>query len=1270
MSLPKLRWPSFDRRRLLRSKLLWSFAAVLVVYTFVGFLLAPYLIERYLPSFAQERLGRRASIEKVRINPYALTFEASGFRLEDKGDKALLAFKRLFVNFEMSSLFARAWRFGEITLESADLGLEIDRNARLNLLEVLRRLFKEPEPDEPTARVLIDRLVVRDTRVGITDLSGELRAEAAFAPINLELDNLSTLPDSEGRYTLNARLPAGGSLAWKGRLSLEPIASAGELSIKGAKLESLWRFRRPGLNLARPDGDLSIAGHYDFRYQEGHATLLLNGMQAQANGLLFALEGEKEPLLALKKVAIEDASFAFPKGELTVKKLVVADGAVNTIVGANRAMNWQRLMDPPNAAPAVPAQPAAAPAAAQPWRIRLLGVAVENVALNYVDQSASPALAIRTGLTAGLNVEVSTGAGPAQFVVGDLEVALEDTAASGPTAATRLAALEGLTIAGGRIDSKQHAIAAKLVELKRGNLALAVGPNGPEGLLKALSAPAPVQPASKEAGEPWRVQVDKVALEKIALQYDDTSRKPGYSARAEELNASFGLNAGAAGSTIATDLQVAIDRVKLAAPGATAPHASLESVRLTGGRIDTAERTATVKNLALSGGGVRLIRGADGRIDLVDALVPKPAQPPARASSGTPASGAWRYRVDSVSLKSFKAALADQSYKPAVAYDLEAASVTASHIDSASRKPIAFTAALRVGKDGTLSGTGTLQQDFAGAGAQVDLARIALEPLEPLLTRHATLDLKSGQLSAKARVAYRRGRQPELTARGEVALSDVLINEAGTNERFASWKTLAVDGADLSLAPDRLAIREVRVIEPGGKIIIAKDRTVNLTKVVKTDASPAPPQQPTSSGAEAPAFPYEIETVRISKGTLDFADLSLVLPFATQVHELDGAIVGISSDPQAKAQIKLAGQVDKYGEARADGTLIPRDTNKFMDITARFNNIDVGSFSPYSATFAGRKIAEGRLSLVLEYKIVNSQLAGENRVVLNNFKLGERVDSPGATNLPLDLAIALLKDSEGRINLDVPVRGNVGDPKFEYSKVIWSAIANVLTRIVTAPFRALAGLFGKGDSDAVRRVGFAPGSDAIAPSQREQLDALAKALKSRPQLKLVVKGPYDSGEDAKALKRRQARLELAGALGAKLQPGEPPGLIAYGNADTQRALERLLALRAGPNALAELEKSYAKRTGREPDRVNPVLGLIGRGSKDTEFYEAVFERLAQAEPLPEGAMQELAARRTRAILDALAKGGIDSGQVSSGGVTQVKADSEKRVVTELALEAL
>lgn len=246
----------------------------------------------------------------------------------------------------------------------------------------------------------------------------------------------------------------------------------------------------------------------------------------------------------------------------------------------------------------------------------------------------------------------------------------------------------------------------------------------------------------------------------------------------------------------------------------------------------------------------------------------------------------------------------------------------------------------------------------------------------------------------------------------------------------------------------------------------------------------------------------------------------------------------------------------------------------------------------------------------------------------------------------------------------------MGSPEFDYGTVIRAAIGNAILRVVTAPFRMLAGLFGKGDAEEIRKVAFAPGSDRISPPQREQLDALAKALKARPQLKLVVRGPYDAARDAGALRRARARLELAGGLGATLKAGEDPGPIAYGSADTQKALEGLLTQRAGRDAVSEFAAAYAKHTGTRPDRLNPVLGLFGRGSKDREFYEAVFERIVALEPLPDEAARVLAANRGQAIVDALVKAGVSPGRVQSGGITQVKTGPGAAIETELALDVM
>lgn len=349
---------------------------------------------------------------------------------------------------------------------------------------------------------------------------------------------------------------------------------------------------------------------------------------------------------------------------------------------------------------------------------------------------------------------------------------------------------------------------------------------------------------------------------------------------------------------------------------------------------------------------------------------------------------------------------------------------------------------------------------------------------------------------------------------------------------------------------------------------------------------------------------------------------------------------------------------------------MPWSPRTFLDIEAHFDNVRMPPLSPYSATFAGRKVAAGKLWLDLHYKIVNGNLAGEHKIVLEDLKLGERVEAPNALDLPFDLAIALLTDSKGKIRLAVPVTGDLDNPKFDYGNVIRAALASAITRVVTAPFRMLAGLFGKRNAEELRKVEFRPGSDRIAPVQREKLDGLAEALKQRPQLKLVVRGPYDAKRDGERLRRERVRRDLARMVGTKLGPEEDPGPIAYGDADTQKALEKLLTERAGSDAAPAFAREYAKRTGRQPEQVNPLLGLLGRGSADHAYYEAMFAQLVELQPLLDSGPQLLAAERAQAIIDVLRKAGIDRSRLQSGGITQVTGGSSAAIASEFALEVM
>jgi hypothetical protein len=416
------------------------------------------------------------------------------------------------------------------------------------------------------------------------------------------------------------------------------------------------------------------------------------------------------------------------------------------------------------------------------------------------------------------------------------------------------------------------------------------------------------------------------------------------------------------------------------------------------------------------------------------------------------------------------------------------------------------------------------------------------------------------------------------------------------------------------------------------KVLVNKDRSTNLGQAMKPAGAAKPAADPPPAAETQKAdFPVSIERVSVDKASVDFSDLSLVLPFAAKIEELGGTVAGLSTDRASRALAKLEGRVDEFGLARIEGSLAIFDPKAFMDLRVAFRNIEMTPLSPYSATFAGRRIASGRLGLDLQYKIDKGALAGDNKVELMKFTLGERVESPGALSLPLDLAIALLTDAEGRIALAVPVKGNVNEPQFSYGHLIWQAITTVLTNIVTAPFRAL---FGSG-GDAVESVAFDAGRAALLPPEREKLKRVADALQRRPQLKLVVEGQY-SDADGAALRRRDVAGAIAALLESETAGAEPPPVNAR-DAKTQRAMEALFVKRASEQALTEFVAQTEKARGKPVERVGAFLALVGRASEDGAFYDALLERLHATAPLPGDALDQLGRARGTAVTEHLEK---------------------------------
>lgn len=1080
--------------RLLRSKVLRIAAALLLLYTLLGFLAAPWLLRQQFPKWVEQQLGARGSIGEVRINPFLLTLAASDLAIAEKGrSDPVFQVGRLFVDFEAASLLRWAWTFREIRIEQPVIHAELDARESLNIARLFAHgggdAAETPDKAGKTPRLLLQKLAISGGVLNFTDLTLQPAAVARFDPIDFEIEDLATLPEHEGEHRLNARLPGGGSLNWRGKLALSPLDSSGSIELKDGKLATLWRFARDRLALAEPKGSYDVGLGYQLRYRDGAVDLSAENMALRIKDLALAKSGG-ESLAGIAALALENGRFDLQERSIAFQQVRIGEGAIRLALDEDGTPDWSRL-------------------------VRGSG------------QPAEPA----------------------------------PTDREAPAATTRPA---------------------------------------------------------------WRLSLPDVAIGPLALAIDDHSRIDPLRMRVAQAEAGFALEAG-----FGEKPQISLSAAGLTLRGIQAgtgeqkvPPVTLSVAELSGAGFDLQKQAFRADSLRLGGGRSEVTRDGGGDISLLRMFAPRKDSPSEKSG--------FSAVIDRIELADYAVALGDHGFQPPLAYDLENIRAGAGPLTLPPQKPLGLELSLNVKQGGTLRAKGSVDLKQQTGDLRLELAELALAPLETVLRQHSTLTLVSGKAGSSGRLRWSAAGTPVLRYAGDAAISALELQTAASKEKLLGWQELTAGGIDYSSSDNRLSLSRLNLARPYARLVVNKDRSTNLAAIRRPAPAAAAAPAPAAEPAKGTALDVTIDRLSVERGNMDFTDLSLVLPFSTHIQSLGGSVSGLSSAPESRASLKFEGRIEDYGLARAEGAIQPFAPKRFTDIAVTFRNVELTPLSPYTATFAGRKIASGKLSLDLQYKLDNSKLAGDNKVLLEKFTLGERVDSPNAVSLPLDLAIALLTDSSGRIDLAVPVSGNVDSPEFSYGHLVWQAIRTVITRIVTAPFRALGALFGSG-AEELGEILFDPGSARILPTEYEKLRRVAEGLQKRPQLRLVVQGLYHAESDSRALRARDVRAELATREGLKLAPGEDPGPIGFDSPKTQRALEGMLAARAGDPAVAQFAEAFRKAAGRDAARVNPVLALMGRGAGDRELYVAMHQRLIELQPLAEAELPALAKARADSI---------------------------------------
>lgn len=788
------------------------------------------------------------------------------------------------------------------------------------------------------------------------------------------------------------------------------------------------------------------------------------------------------------------------------------------------------------------------------------------------------------------------------------------------------------------------------------------------------TAPVAANAAQQTAPAPWTLGVREIKLAEWSARYTDL----GFAAPLRATAEWFGLNASmkaALGAT--TSLEVKLF------------NATTGPVRVLSGEKPIAElahagvsdATFSLPNSQLRVGGVEL-NGAKTTVSLdkdrvlnwsgiLQKASGAPVAAPDQAKSNDEQSAAMDMQVSRLSIDGIEVAIEDQSTRTPVKLDLAQGFVILKDLSLDMTRSVPLEAGFSLKQGGRFKASGTLVPGTASGRVAINLSGLSLDPFAPYVNQFAKLQLRAGTVATRGNLVVGQGQSGmTLDYRAGFAVDDLAITEEETDEAFLGWKRLSSDSLRLSLGPDRLQINELVAQNPFGKVIIFEDKSVNLQRMMRTPASGEKPaaQAKAPSKVAAPArapspparFPLAIERVRIFGANMEFADLSLTPQFGTRMHDLNGVITGLSTDSKVTAQVELDGRVDEFGSARVRGSIQPFQATEFTDLKLTFRNLEMVNMTPYSGKFAGRKVDSGKLSVDLEYKIKQRQLAGENKFVINKLKLGERVDSPDAMKLPLDLAIALLEDSNGIIDLDLPVSGSLDDPQFSYGKIVWKAVVNVLTKLVTAPFRALGNLLGI-SSDKLEAVEFDFGVSTLLPPEQEKLKDIGLALAKRPQLNLTIAPAYDVQGDTHAIQRSRIRRDVAQRMGLTVLLDQEAGPVDVSNPDTQDALEALYDERfkrqGGVRALkVELAQSNAAQSTGNATVPDPHA-----------LYAEMLARLTHQIVVTEADLIRLAASRGAAIQQALIHlGQTPPDKIRLGEVVK-RTESGKLVESKLGL---
>jgi uncharacterized protein involved in outer membrane biogenesis len=1043
-------------------KILKWLLIVFVVFTITGFFILPPVIKSVLLSKLSEKLQRPVTIQKLKINPFMLSVDIKGFEIKDRNSpETFVSFDEIYLNLQTMSIFKQGVILSEVRISKPYFHIVRNEDLTYNFSDLAKTGEDQPPTRSEPLKYSLNNIQITAGKIEFNDLSKHARH--TVSDINTVIPFVSNLP-----YYVDAYVTP----SFEAKLNDRQISLKGETKPFADTRETIFDVQIKDLDIPYYLGYIPLKMDYK-----------INSAYLDVNSLISYLQlKDRPPVISIK-------------GNIMFKKIDITDSEKNPLVK-------------------IPALDIAfTDADLLMKKIHLTKVILDTPEV-YVVRDRSGRINLQTFIPEQQEKKSTSKDEDSPPLVIEAD---EMGISQGKISFSDLSDNNNFKTVLEKIDMKVKNFSN--IKDRASAVQLSLHTESQEGL--TLTGEFTIDPLMSTGG----IGLSQIQMKKYSPYYRDKILF-------DIEDAMLGLNTQYAFKKIdqtteikLSGLSASLGSLKLRKRGEDYDFLSVPVIDVKDTDIDLTNREITVGDVATDKGILNIRRLNDGVLN-VQALVP-PAPladkqlPPADKKEENP----FLFTLKNIQATNYTINFEDHVPSEPVKITAAQIKIKGENLSTEKNTKGKVSLSLKLNKTGAVSAGGTLGIKPLFANIALNLKDVEVSPFQPYFTDKIKIIVTGGGVMTKGNFSISDAGEKGLKAafKGDVSLTNFATVDKLNSDDFLKWQSLYISGIDAGYNPLNVNIKEIALTDFYSRLIVNEDGTLNVQGVVHDDkpvveegVKTSPPEEKNpESVKETKPLSVKIEKLTLQGGTVNFTDKHIKPSYAANLLEIGGRVTGLSSEETTTADVDLRGKLENYAPLEITGKINPLKEDLLIDLKADFNDMDLSPLTPYSGRYIGYTIEKGKLSFNLKYLIVKKKLDSQNSLFLDQFTLGDTVESPDATKLPVRLAIALLKDRQGKINLDIPVTGEIDDPKFSIFSIVIKILLNLLVKAATSPFALLGAIFGGGEELAFMEFDY--GTHVITQDGAKKLDTIIKMLNDRPSLKLEIEGFVDPEKDREGL---------------------------------------------------------------------------------------------------------------------------------------------------------